>query len=285
MPDEKQPPEEPGDVISGFMGFGGIDIPPPPPEFWPEPPLPPDVVPIEGDSGDAPPEAPLPDGVVPIAGDGSEAPPSAPPDLHLGPRFAADDDDDDDDGDDSSILRSPWALAAIVLVAAAAVAVSFLIFTSGTKSPSPASAAAPATKTPAKPKAACPPPLALEHLQIGSMTSECVGPAQYKSDPRSKYYSYFAWELTYAGRQVQLVVTGGPLHMPVTSRVSADLAAVSSSGTKLADVDLYDNASGTKNFATSGTVRLNPSGAVTFEHVKLRFRGMPVVIDGHLAPD
>lgn len=180
-----------------------------------------------------------------------------------------------------------------MLVAIASVAIGFFVFTSGTKSPPDARGAAtpaathpattPAKHHPAAPR--CPPPLALEHLQVGAMSSECAGPAQYKSDPRNKYYSYFAWEMTYAGRQVQLVVTGGPLHMPVTSQVSPSTAAVSSSGTKLADVDLYDNASGTKSFATSGTVRLSPTGAVTFEHVKVPYRGKTVVINGHMASD
>ena len=86
----------------------------------------------------------------------------------------------------------------------------------------------PVTTTAATPAAAptakaqpCPPPSQVVYVQIDvgghEYRRQCVGPAQYKSDPRNAAYSYFAWETMLAGRDMQIVVTGGPLTMPVTS--------------------------------------------------------------------
>ena len=59
---------------------------------------------------------------------------------------------------------------------------------------------------------------------------------------------------------------------------------MSASGGKLADVDLYDNASGTKNFAKSGSVTLHPNGSVTFQHVVVTVDGSQRVIQGTIRP-
>ncbi len=253
---------------------------------------PPEEKPPPGD-GTVPKAPPASDDVIPIAGDGDLPPPQAPGTIDLGHGagnpFVEDDDDDDDDDDADDNGRSPWRLLAILIAAVAVTLIAFLYFTSGSskgpvRTASTPSSTASTTTSARKAPSGCPPPLQLEHLDIGSMSSECAGPAQYKSDPRNKYYSYFAWELSYHGHDVQLVVTGGALTMPVTSKVSPDVAAVSASGTKLADVDLYDNGTQTKNFASSGSVGLNPNGAVVFDDVHVKFDGANVEIHGRMDP-
>jgi len=277
-----KPPPETRDALGQILdGMSYVDPPAPPPGI--------DVVAGDGD-------------VVPIAGDSSEDPPAPPPPPaqpfgpgssfdRPNPFFDDDDDDDDDEDPAASWWSAHWKLVVACLAAVAAVAVGLAVFFSGqggnVKASQTTSVPPPLRTTPAATPAAptCPPPTKLEHLTIGAMDHECAGPAQYKSDPNNKYYSYFAWELPYAGRQVQLVVTGGPLHgSTLHATVSPSTAAVSSSGGKLADVDLYDNASGTKNFAKSGSVTLHPSGAVTFQHVVVMVDGTQRVIQGTIRP-
>ncbi|HZQ82675.1 MAG TPA: hypothetical protein VFB25_11940 [Gaiellaceae bacterium] len=301
QPGGKKPPETRDALLSILAGFHGEGPPPTPPliqDELPPPPNPEEVIDIEGTPEDAPPATP--DDVVDIAGD-SGKPPDTPvrlPSLEgANPFFDDDDDDDDDEPQDSQPWLSPWKIIAILVAAAAAVAISFFVFTSGTKSPQSAPAAnvptalrPPTTTTetaPAvTPAAACPAGTVAASLTIKlgphTFTNECVGPAQYKSDPRNPYYSYFAWETMLDGRDVQIVITGGHLTGTVTSKVSPSTAAVSASGTKLADVDVYDNATNTKNFATTGSVRLSPSGNAWFDAVTLRFQGKELTLNGKL---
>ena len=298
----KRPPET-RDALGMILDAGGLEMPPqPPPGYFvgPEDSLPDDVVPVAGDSSgpEDTPAAPPPDDVVPIAGDGAGPadppdPPAAPPPVDLPSLdrpnpFVPDDDDDDDDDEPESGGNTWLKIALIALAAVVAVALGVYFLTSGSsKAPvsAPPSTPAPTAPAPARKSSAptCPPPLKLEHLTVGAMDHECAGPAQYKSQPTSPYYSYFAWEFTYGGRQVQFVVTGGPLKGAVhTAAVSPNLSAVSSSGGKLADVDLYDNASGKKSFATTGTLTLDPRGSVRFRHVEVMFEGKKTLIQGRL---
>lgn len=295
----EKPPPETRDALRMILDAGGLEMPPqPPPEFFsgglPDDTAPP--IPVV-DPDDRSPDDARPEDVVPIAGDSSAPPPPPPPpapgqlDLGHGQSnpFYPDDDDGDDD-DESGGGNTWWKIVAVVLAAVVAVALGVYFLTSGSKAPvSAPSTPAQSTPAPAPAKKSsaptCPPPLKLEHLTIGSMDHECAGPAQYKSQPGNPYYSYFAWELTYAGRQVQLVVTGGPLKGAVhTAAVSPNVSAVSSSGGKLADVDLYDNASGKKNFATSGSLTLDPKGSVRFHHVEVMFEGKKTLIQGLMTP-
>jgi hypothetical protein len=108
---------------------------------------------------------------------------------------------------------------------------------------------------------------------------DCGGPGSYPSTPASSYYSYFAEYVPYNGIGIQLVVTGPPLTGPATLMVSPSVSAVSSSKT-LADVDFYDNATGALDYATSGSVTLNPNGTVTFQNVALGFSGASYLLNG-----
>jgi hypothetical protein len=109
------------------------------------------------------------------------------------------------------------------------------------------------------------------------MTVRCAGPAQYASDPTNAAYSYFAAELVYMHRTVQLVVTGPP----ITAQTSMPVAPTWSSTTG-AVVDLYDNSSANEYLASSGSVVLDTNGWVTFSAVQVTFMGRPTMISGTL---
>jgi hypothetical protein len=297
------------------MGGLVFETPPPPPFVQEmltgqsDDPLPggTDVVPIAGDSHPEDPPDDFGDGhyypqVDPPKSPPNDPPVGGPPILpSLGPNPFDDDDDDEEPTETAHTLW--WVLGVGALVAIGFVILGFVLTSgSGTKSPPSSVAQSSVTvppplrspSTPASPISApsgisCTPPAVPADLHINwgqaLMARECVGPAQYPSDPRNSSYSYFAWETTLHNHQVQLVITSAPISGSTTAKVTPDVQTALQDGAHAAQVDVYDNATNTKNFAKSGSVTLSPSGKVKFVQVHVTLWGQPCTINGWLPAD